>query len=187
LVVITISGKAEAGKSEFANQLTEILTQLGRVVITLHFAEYLKITCLNNGWNGEKDEAGRELLQKTGAEIRRKEPDFFVDKLIADLRKVENDVDYVLIPDTRFTNEIENIKKLYKTISVWVHRVEESCKPYINSLTSEQKLHESETSLDAYLFDVEVLNVSGRKSVLQEDAERMVAFELEGTEFGGVK
>ena len=59
--------------------------------------------------------------------------------------------DYVLIPDTRFPNEITYPSE-YHNISVQHIRLERH--NYDSDLTESQKNHESETALDNYPYDL---------------------------------
>ena len=62
--------------------------------------------------------------------------------------------DYVLIPDTRFQNEIDGMEEYgFDTVFLRVNR------PNFDSpLTEEQKKHPSETALDGYKADYTIEN-----------------------------
>ena len=84
MMVLCISGKAQHGKDTSANMLREMLEEDGFRVLVVHYADLLKYVCRSFfGWNGEKDETGRSLLQY-----------------------------FVLIPDCRFPNEIRLLEQL---------------------------------------------------------------------------
>ena len=155
--IILISGKARHGKDTFAKFLKEGLESKGERVLICHYGDLLKfITKAYLGWNGEKDEEGRKLLQQVGTGlIREKEPDFWVNFIIKMLRFFGDKYDYILVPDTRFPNEVERMKQAFdnKVFHIRVVRPD-----YISDLTSEQLEHPSETALDNYVPDYEVLN-----------------------------
>jgi energy-coupling factor transporter ATP-binding protein EcfA2 len=139
--IILIAGKAGSGKDTFANCLKQYLQQEeNKKVLIIHFADYIKFICKEYfGWNGEKDEYGRTLLQQTGTENGRHRNDNMWCKIIIEfLKAFGQDYDYILIPDTRFTDEIELTKQYFDTISIYINRDK------TNSLTSEQLSHESE-------------------------------------------
>ena len=94
---------------------------------------------------------GRTILQKVGTEgFRRKYPNFWIDFIQKMLDVFPNEWDYVIIPDCRFKNEIENWKNTKHNIStVRLERPD-----YISELTEEQQEHQSEIDLDNYNFDV---------------------------------
>lgn len=150
--IITISGQARHGKNATADIIKEKLIQQGQRVLIINYADYLKFLAKQYyGWNGEKDEAGRTLLQQLGTEkVRKKSPNFWVDTVIRTVNVLADDFDYVLIPDSRFKNEIDRfIKKGYNVTSIHVERLN-----FDNGLTEEQKKHPSETALNNYDFDI---------------------------------
>lgn len=62
--VCTISGKAGAGKDTFAKYLAAELEGRNQSVLVTHYADVLKYICKEYlGWNGNKDEFGRAMLQ----------------------------------------------------------------------------------------------------------------------------
>lgn len=153
---ICVSGKAQHGKDTTANLLKSELEAQGYSVLSIHQADLLKFICKNYfGWNGEKDEYGRSLLQKVGTDVIRKvKPDFWVDFINEVTSFFDGTWDYILIPDTRFPNEIEKLRT--PTSKVYHVRV---VRPNFNSpLTKEQQQHPSETSLDGIESDYVIKN-----------------------------
>lgn len=149
--VITISAKAMHGKDTTANILKEKLENNNKKVLILHYADYLKFICSQYfGWDGEKDEKGRTILQYVGTEIvRKKDPNFWVSTIIRFMWLFKDQYDYFIIPDTRFPNEIEMLKEFdYDVIALHVERSD-----FESPLTIEQKNHPSETALDNFKFD----------------------------------
>lgn len=157
--VICISGKAGSGKDTCARMLEADLQANGCKVLLVHYADLLKFICRTFfDWNGEKDEAGRSLLQHVGTDvIRREDPDYWV-RFIADvLRWFPCEWDYVLLPDARFPNEINVLRE--RGFDVTHIRVVRD--GYTGSLTGEQMAHASETSLDGVQPDILVVNNGG--------------------------
>lgn len=148
--VILISGKARSGK-DYVAILTKIrLEKIGHKVLIIHYADALKTFCKEHlNWDGDKSTPeGREMLQNVGTEIvRNNYKDTWVDIVIALLRGFQSVYDYVIIPDTRFKNEINKPKKYFDCTTIRV------CSSKINNLTKEQRRHSSETDLDHYGFD----------------------------------
>lgn len=155
--IILISGKACHGKDTFAKFLKEGLENKGKRVLICHYGDLLKfIAKAYLGWNGKKDEEGRKLLQQVGTGlIREKEPNFWVDFVIKMLRYFGYMYDYVLIPDVRFPNEVDKVKEAFGD-NVFHFRVVRPA--FISDLTPEQLKHPSETALDDYPPDCELLN-----------------------------
>ena len=78
--VILISGKARHGKDTTAGFLKSALEADDSSVLVAHYGDLVKYVCKTFfGWDGEKDEKGRTLLQKVGTDaIRAKRPDYWV-------------------------------------------------------------------------------------------------------------
>ena len=154
--VICISGKAGHGKDTAALFLKEQLDLGENCVLIAHYGDLVKYVCKTFfNWDGQKNEAGREMLQTIGTDIIRSEdPDYWV-RFIADmLGFFEQAYDYVLIPDTRFPNEVEYlIKSGFDVTHMRIIR-----DGYVSDMPEEQQNHISETALDDYTPDIYVHN-----------------------------
>lgn len=169
--VILISGHAQNGKDTIASLLENELTASGRKVLVAHYADLLKYICKTLfNWNGQKDEKGRRLLQYVGTDvIREKRPSYWVD-FIADMLDLFGDNwDYVLIPDTRFPNEVERIAEKFDSIHIRVVR-----ENFVSPLTPEQQMHPSETALDNCDPDVLIYN-DGSIQELEETIHYLIS------------
>lgn len=147
--VIVISGKAQHGKDTLANYLREILEDNGKKAFIIHYADYLKMLATHvYQWNGEKDERGREILQKVGDKMRAKNIGYFVEKVLNIIEDFKDEMDYIIIPDGRLPLEINIMKDFYDGLSIRINR------EYHNPLmTREQQAHITETALDEFSFD----------------------------------
>lgn len=155
--IILISGKAMSAKDTTASIMKSQLESIGKKVLICHYADLLKYICRTFfDWDGQKDDKGRSILQYVGTDnIRKKQENYWV-KFIADfLNMFYNDWDYVLIPDTRFPNEVTYMRDKFKS-SVYTVRVERP--NFISPLTEEQQKHPSECALDGYGMDVLITN-----------------------------
>ena len=155
--VILISAKARCGKDSSANELKRLLELRGKKVLIAHYADLLKYICKTFfEWDGSKDEDGRTLLQYVGTDVIRNEnPNYWVDFIIDILKLFKSEWDYVLIPDTRFPNEIERFVG-HSDFKIHTLRIE---RPNFDSgLTEEQLNHPSETALDNYHFGWTITN-----------------------------
>lgn len=169
--VILISGKAQSGKDTTASIIRNKLTSDNHRVLITHYADLLKYICQNYfGWNGNKDESGRRMLQYVGTDIiRRQDPSFWVDFVAKMLRFFHENWDYVIIPDCRFPNEITTILDYgFDTVFLRVNRSN-----FTNSLTEEQQKHPSETALDGMVFDYQIEN-SGTLKELEATVSRWI-------------
>ena len=173
--IILISGKAQNGKDTTAGILKNQLEERGASVLIAHYADLVKYVCRTFfDWDGVKDEYGRRILQYVGTDVvRAKDPDFWVRFLSEIICMFSDEWDYVIIPDTRFPNEIEGMKKMAsKLIHLRVRRP-----GYISTLTSEQQAHPSETALDNVEPDYWINN-DGTMNGLEEAVSQFVREEL---------
>ena len=154
--IFAVSGKAQHGKDTFANVLYEELNNRGHRVLLTHYADLLKFICKSLfNWNGEKDEKGRQILQYVGTDIVRKErPDYWVEFVLDMIDLFGENWDYVTIPDTRFPNEINMLKKYYDK----VEHIRVVRPNFTSTLTEEQLKHPSETALDHVIPDLTIYN-----------------------------
>lgn len=149
--IITVSGKAESGKSTVADFLVERLRSKGFKAGVLNHADSLKLIAERFfGWNGVKDEEGRRLLQELGTDVvRAKYPDAWVNIILEQIKAIENVVDFVVVADARFLNELNAYKSNeYETFNVLVSRENHRA-----SLTAKQQEHLSEKEWQEFPFE----------------------------------
>ena len=161
--VILISGKARHGKDTTAGFLKSALEADGNSVLVTHYGDLLKYVCKTFfGWNGEKDEVGRTLLQKVGTDtIRAERPDYWVSFISGIMELFPDEWDYVLIPDCRFPNEVDYIKNAgFDAVHLRVVR-----EGFVSPLTPEQQAHPSETALDDVQADYYIMNSGSLKDL----------------------
>lgn len=170
--IILISGKARHGKDTAAQFFKNELELRGNNVLISHYADLLKYICRQFfGWNGEKDDVGRTMLQEVGTNtIRKEEPDFLANFVLEILKLFPNEWDYVIIPDCRFENEITIMKGSgIETVHVRVERSD----GFVSPLSPEQQTHISETALDNVVPDIRIVN-DGSKTDLGNKVKELV-------------
>lgn len=170
--IFLISGFAQHGKDSTGNILKKLLP--GNLLI-IHNADLLKFYAKQYmGWNGEKDEKGRTLLQWLGTEkVRYQYDPLFWIKRTCDIIKIyENDYDYFAVCDTRYKNEIYYPMAIFpnRVITIRVSRLF-----FDNGLTEEQKKHPSETELIGFQHDYCITSKSGLDK-LQKEIENIIEF-----------
>lgn len=156
--IIAISGKAQHGKDTTANYMRDALEADGYRVLVAHYADLLKFICKQYfGWDGQKDEKGRRILQYVGTDVvRTKKPNYWVNFIKSLLELFPEQWDYVIIPDCRFPNEIDELRNAgFQTIHMRVKRTN-----FESQLTPEQQSHPSETALDDRTPDYYIYNCS---------------------------
>ena len=160
--IILLSAKARHGKDTFAKMLKEELEKQGKTVVIDRFAKYIKGYCKQLGWDGiTKDEYWRDKLQQLGTEVIKQQLNY---KCFHGLRLAEDiqiigkvfNVDYFIISDTRFRDEIYAIKSMFPD-SVITIRIE---RPNFDNNMGELNNHISECDLDNFDFDYFVVNYS---------------------------
>lgn len=164
--IILFSGKAEHGKTTAAEYLKDILESRGERVVITRYAYYLKDLAKRYcGWDGQKDNTGRQLLQELGTDIIRQKlnkPNFHVGRICEDIEICQDYVDYVLIDDARFENEIYYPKAMFENKVITIHVIRTT--PNFHSHLSEEQLkHKSETALDnfnSFDFTIEAKDVN---------------------------
>ena len=169
--VIAISGHAGSGKDTAAKFIHDKLVKDGYRVLVTHFADLLKYICTKFfGWNGIKDEQGRQLLQYIGTDmVRNQYPDYWVDFIAKIIDMFGSKWDYVLIPDTRFPNEVFGLRdRGIETVHVRVERND-----FVSTLTESQQKHRSETALDGVEPDFIIQN-EGTLDELYNEIDRLL-------------
>jgi len=157
--IFTISGLAQHGKDSTASFLKE---KLNGKSLVLHNADFLKyIAEKYMGWNGAKDNYGRDLLQWLGTDRVRVElnkPLFWIEKSCDAIEILQDKYDYFFISDTRFINEVRYPQARFPHLVTSVHVTRLN---FDNGLTEQQKNHPSETSLNGFKFDYKIVSESG--------------------------
>jgi len=102
--VITVSAPAQNGKDTFALLFKKIAESHGERVLITHYADYLKYICREwFSWDGEKDEYGRNILQRVGTDLARtNNPSVWLNVVIESIRAFHTEFDYIMIADARF-------------------------------------------------------------------------------------
>ena len=184
-IIITVSAKAQHGKDSFAKAFSKKAGENHFRVLTIHYGDILKYVCKQYfGWNGEKDEVGRSLLQHVGTNLcRNNHPDVWVNCVVELVKGLKTEYDFVVIPDTRFKNEIEKWEDTdFFTFSVRLNRKNEDGTDFDNGLTLDQKNHPSETELDNYGFNyiIENKNLDDIELAAQAILEDILKIDKEG-------
>ena len=142
LKVVAISSNWHgAGKSTVAKALAEAL--YGEII---SLASPIKEIAYQMGWDGNKDEKGRRLLQTLGTECGRNciGKDVWVNKWLE--KALASDKDVVICDDLRFQTEYEFFK--FYTDCRFVHIVRPSQSSTLKDLWRRYFAHESERGID---------------------------------------
>jgi energy-coupling factor transporter ATP-binding protein EcfA2 len=146
-IIVGFAGKNGSGKTTIGRILKDSLhhKELGIASDIVSFASAVK-DCAENYffWNGEKDIAGRHLLQWLGTDVGRAyDPDLWIkhiketiDKLssIRTINMAELNTYIIVIDDVRFDNEAEWIRNT----GGYVFQVKRACETQLENHSSEQ-------------------------------------------------
>ena len=163
--IILISGKSGSGKDTLANFMRKEYEAQGKKVLTIHFADGVT-----------KDVAARTLFQTLGTDkVRKKFPNYWANLVGQFLSAIDGDFDYVLIPDTRFLNEISHVKRYNKDcVTIRINKLNGDGTFIFNpALTPEQNVHPSECELDDYCCDI-MINNCDTLVELEKDSKEIV-------------
>lgn len=171
--IIIICGKARAGKDTTASMFKKIYEAKGKKVLNIQYSSYIKEYAKKiSDWDGSEETKPRELLQKLGTDIIRKQIDFefFIKKIIDDLKVYSFFFDVITISDARFKIEVDNPRKVFNNIiAIHIDRPN-----FDNGLTEEQKKHPTEIDLDDYdKYNYEIIN-DGSLEELNKKTEQLV-------------
>ena len=156
--IFIISGKARSGKDTLSSFLKSEFNKMNKKVIILQFSKYIKEYAMNvSDWDGRDETKPREMLQFIGTELIRNQIDenFFIDRMIGDIKVYSYFYDIIIISDARLVKEIEIIKSKFKYVTT-INVVRPS---FVSELTEEQKNHLTEVSLDGFNdYDIVIVN-----------------------------
>ena len=152
--IMIFSGKARHGKDAAAEFALQVLGRNGKRAVQIAYSDYISFIATKYfGWNGERDEAGRTLLQDIGKSFREKDAEFWVRSIADFLRVTDEKFDYALLTGARYPNDLSYFVERFDVVTVRVDRPD-----FDNGLTDEQKAHISETALDDYPFTHRISN-----------------------------
>jgi len=166
--IIGINGRAGSGKSTFKDFLAQEYRNLvyKEAVEIIPFAQALKDLAMYIGWNGQKDEKGRRLLQLLGTEVCRECIDeyYWINKWSCRYAKaLIMEKSLVIVDDVRFLNEAQFLKDLGATLIKITGRAYDIV----------DSKHPSEMELDNTLFHKIIYN-TGTLQGLQQVAISLV-------------
>lgn len=157
-IIFVVSGKANSGKDTTCSLIKNQVFVKNKKCINLQFSSYIKMYAKEiSGWNGEEESKPRTLLQNLGTEVIRKKIDenFFIKRIIDDIKVYSYYFDVITISDARFPIELDSIKNAFD--NVYKIRVERP--GFSNNLTGKERKHETEIALDNYNdYDITITN-----------------------------
>lgn len=158
LKIFLICGKARQGKDTIASIIKENYESKRIKTISLSYSYYIKDYAKRIiGWDGSEETKPREFLQFISTDLIKNKIDknFFVRRMIEDIKVFSNYYDIIVIPDVRLRSEIDMIREEFEDVcAIHVERTN-----FESELTLEQKQHYTEIDLDSYdNYDYKVIN-----------------------------
>ena len=155
--IVGIIGDIGSGKTTLAKML-----QTRHDGIIIPFAKPLKDLAKSLGWNGEKDEKGRRLLQLLGTDILRNciDPEWHTKRWYEIVLNAYGSGKQVIIADdVRFINEVENIRSKGGFIVRIIGRRYGNVPSKIdNFIYNQSRQHSSELAMKAIKQDLTIDN-----------------------------
>lgn len=171
-------GKARSGKDTCGDHLVS-----AHGFKRYAFADRLKEIALEMGWNGEKDEKGRALLQELGTVGRNYDGNMWIRHVTEKIER-ENPENAV-ITDCRYKNELDEImafaeRKGYKAVPVLITRAGAGLSGKLGEHPSEREfenvpaviLHNDGTKEDLYKKTDYLVHVARTRAELLREYER---------------
>ena len=156
--IYIICGKARHGKTTSATLIHDYCCKNNLKHVDLSYGNYIKEYAKKiSNWDGSEENKPRELLQQLGTNIIREKlgDEFFIKRMIEDIKVYNFFFDIITISDARFPKEIDLIKASFKNVKA-IHILRPN---FDNGLTVEQKHHPSEIALDNYEnYDIQIIN-----------------------------
>ena len=154
--IYVLCGKSGNGKTLSSQIIEEYFSKENKKTVSLAYASYLKEYAKNVlGWDLKEETKPREFLQQLGDKIREEiDEKFLVKRIIDDIKIYSYFFDVIIVTDARFIDEIEIIKNEFSDVeTIYLYGRENK------GLTSSQKSHATEVSLDGYSnYDYEIDN-----------------------------
>lgn len=172
MIIVMSSRLPQQGKDTAVEYLAK---EYGTIRVA--FADKLKKICFDGGWNGDKDEKGRQLLIDVGLAFRKYDHDTWIKLVIKDIKKLIKEGYAVAISDCRFLNEINLIRKEFtrtKIVHIGIDSDEIGDIRYKNE--------DSQKDFSKMKFDYEIKTTSNKnelyknldKIILQENKMNMI-------------
>lgn len=163
--IFLISGKAESGKHALANIIKDYYLKKNEASVITAYAKYIKLLAKElYAWNEIEENKPRTLLQNIGTIVRNDihNEEYFINRMIDDLKIYKEFVTNVIISDVRLPLEITKIKDFYNDVyTLKINRENNRSK-----LTEIQKNHITEIALDNFEgFDYIIDNISSLENL----------------------
>ena len=157
-IIFIVSGKANSGKDTSCELINNYVKLKSIKSVNLQFSSYIKMYAkVISGWDGNEDTKPRSLLQELGTNIIRNKIDneFFIKRIIGDIKVYSYYCDVITISDARLPLEIDSINSEFEN----VYKLNIQRPNFENNLNCNERRHITEVALDDYNdYDYVVVN-----------------------------
>lgn|SRR5574344_71863 len=146
-IIFVIAGKANAGEDTSASVINNYATLKGKRAINLTFAYYVE-TYAKQISDLKDAHSSVSFLQTLGTDIIRKQidNDFFIKRILGDIKVYSYFFDIITISDARFPEELDAIAQNFSN----VYKIKVDRENFNSHLTNIEQQHLTETALDNY-------------------------------------
>lgn len=139
------------------------------------FADSLKNIASMIGWDGQKNEKGRQLLIDLGMIARKYDDSVWIKLAIEKIRTYVKEGYTVIITDARFINEVKNIKSFFTRTNI-IHIGISS--DIIGDKSREND--ESQIDFDKMIFDYEITTDTNKNNLYKQIDEIIIDLNNKG-------
>ena len=159
--IILVSGKAGTGKDTTSDLLYKYFKENSKsfVVRIYSFATEVKGVAYSMGWDGNKFDRGRKLLQDIGTIGRSYDPDLWAKKEYSRFEREPISPDIIIFNDWRYPGELEFFKSRKDCGNLYTIRVVAPNREFLSG--TKEFSHESECALDVYMDYDYIVDNSG--------------------------
>ena len=164
--IYMLGGKARSGKDTIAGFIKKYYEQKSKKCIIIQISTYIKYYAkkvLN--WDESEETKPREFLQTSGTMIRETfGQDFFINRIIDDIKILFNYADIIVVSDVRLPLEFDMVKNTFDNVkNIYVKRDD-----FDNNLGDRTK-HITEVALDNFKdYDYIISNNSDLESLRKQ-------------------
>ena len=112
-MIVMVTGKAGSGKDTFFKLAKRYYAYTHVTIRDFAFADKVKEVAYACGWDGNKDDKGRKLLQDVGAIGRAYNKNVWINYILKDIKNLDRGITPI-ITDLRFSNEYTVIRDTLK-------------------------------------------------------------------------
>ena len=182
--VIAFAGKAGVGKSTVANVFKSCMNSNNpynnNSIQIIPFAKEIKIQAKILGWDGNKDEKGRKLLQDITKPIKAYHGQNHYAEVVFE-EALRCNPDFLVIDDLRFKVEANFLKEKAEEGKCKVIFVKVENKNLVSGLTKEAQADVSENDLNDFKFDYVIDNSSTMDNLKVEVENFIETTKIRGT------